>query len=96
MLSITLLNLLLLSQLVRTRKSADQAQPDLVLLGSDTHLDAKFYEQTARNILAELNITDALEKSTAAAGPAERYSANKRFDLYIAIELASLTTSGIV
>jgi NAD(P)-dependent dehydrogenase (short-subunit alcohol dehydrogenase family) len=95
-LSTTLLGLLLLPQLARTRCSADQAPPHLVLVGSDTHLDAKFYELNSENILAELNKKETCEKSIAAAGQAERYNVSKLLELYVAIELASLATSVIV
>lgn len=95
-LSTTLLSLLLLPQLARSKKSVSQAQPHLVLVGSDVHLDAKFSERSSENILAELNKKDTWEKSAAAGGPAERYNVSKLLDLYVAIELASLTTSVVV
>jgi NAD(P)-dependent dehydrogenase (short-subunit alcohol dehydrogenase family) len=57
-LSTTLLSLLLLPQLEQTRESVSPAEPQLVWVGSNTHLDTKFYERSAEDILAELNNKD--------------------------------------
>lgn len=69
-----LLSVLLFPPPARSAKRFIQALPHLVLVGSDVHLDAKFDERNAENILEELNEEGAWAKSTAAAGPAERYS----------------------
>lgn len=88
----TLLCLLLMPILVQTRKSHPETRPHLVVLGSDIHLDAKFKERDARNILEVLNNKERWEESSKKE-PVERYAVTKLFDLYIANELAHLTPS---
>ena len=90
-LSTSLLSLLLLPLLVQTRKKFPTSRPHLVLLGSDVHEGARFKERNATNILELLN--DKRNWETSNAGPVERYSVSKLFDLYINIELAGLIPS---
>jgi NAD(P)-dependent dehydrogenase (short-subunit alcohol dehydrogenase family) len=90
-LSTTLLSLLLLPILVRTRKNFPESKPHLVVLGSDIHMQAKFAERKEDNILKALNDKQQWEKST--AGVTERYSVSKLFDFYITTKLTSLIPS---
>lgn len=78
--------------LVRTRKSLPETRPHLVVLGSDIHLDAKFKERNADDILEALNNKERWKESCK-KDPVERYAVTKLFDLYIANELARLTQS---
>jgi NAD(P)-dependent dehydrogenase (short-subunit alcohol dehydrogenase family) len=90
-LSTSLLSLLLLPLLIRTRKTFPESKPHLVILGSDIHMQAKFEERKEENILKALNDKQRWEKST--AGITERYSVSKLFDFYITSELTNLIPS---
>jgi retinol dehydrogenase-12 len=89
-LSTTLLSLLLLPILIRTRKTFPESKPHLVILGSDIHMQAKFEERKEDNILKALNDKQRWEKSTEIT---ERYSVSKLFDFYITSELTNLIPS---
>jgi NAD(P)-dependent dehydrogenase (short-subunit alcohol dehydrogenase family) len=84
-LSTALLSCLLLPQLVKSAKAYPETQPHLVVVSSDTHIQAKLAERNQSNILESLN-TEASFK----AAPFDRYCVSKLFDAYIAIELADL------
>lgn len=88
-LSTSLLSLLLLPMLVRTKKAFPSTQPHLVILGSDIHAMAKFEERTAANSLEALNDQE-LWKKAVEKNPAERYWVSKLLDTYLTIELAEL------
>lgn len=88
-LSTSLLSLLLLPLLVKTRRAFPSTRPHLVILGSDNHALAKFEEFTAENSLKALNDHE-LWKIRCGNNPMERYSVSKLLDAYLTIELASI------
>ncbi|CZR61626.1 related to short-chain dehydrogenase [Phialocephala subalpina] len=88
-LSTSLLSLLLLPMMVKTKRGSSNATPHLVILGSDIHELAKFEERKAANILEALN-DESLWKEAQAKSPVERYSVSKLLDFYLTTEIAKL------
>ncbi|KAF8857320.1 putative short-chain dehydrogenase [Acephala macrosclerotiorum] len=88
-LSTSLLSLLLLPIMARTKRSSPSTTPHLVILGSDIHKAAKFEERKAVNILEALN-DEEIWKKARAKDPVERYSVSKLLDFYLTIEIAKL------
>jgi len=57
--------LLLLPVLVRTRRQYPNARPQLVVVGSDMHAEAKFEERHCDGVIEALNDKSRWEKSQA-------------------------------
>ncbi|KAK0118664.1 hypothetical protein ONS96_011751 [Cadophora gregata f. sp. sojae] len=83
--------LLLFPVLVQTRREYPSVRPHLVVVGTDSHTEAKFEERKYDDIIEALNDEERWENSQAM--PTERYVVSKLLSHYMAYEMVRLTPS---